>query len=424
LKLEFLGAAREVGRSCVRVTTGELELLLDAGIKFAGRETAFPTPEPLHADAVVVSHCHLDHSGFLPRFFSSNNSKTPYMCTPPSEPLISFLLEDTIKIMESKKQKPYFGVRDLRNLPRYCHAMGYRRPYEFFDGTELELLDAGHVLGSAQALIRPKGNEKPLLYSGDIKLVQSKMHLGADIPSDEIGTLLVESTYALREHPDRPTLEKQFCSDVRNALADGFSVLVPSFAVGRTQEMLMILRDNNIKAQVYLDGMAQSATQLAMDYSSYMRDARSFREAVKMVHFVSEEKRRRIGENSPCIIVATAGMLEGGPILSYIKRLSKTGKLKIFLTGFQVPGTNGRKLVETGVLRIDGKPFKVNAEVRTYDFSAHAGRDELFDYVEQINPEKVFCMHGEAESCFTFAEQLKQRGFDAIAPEPGSVHEV
>jgi len=95
-----LGAAREVGRSCVRVTTGELEILLDAGIKFAGRNTAYPEPEPLHADAVVVSHCHLDHSGFLPRFFSSNNRKTPYMCTPPSEPLINFLLQDTIKIME------------------------------------------------------------------------------------------------------------------------------------------------------------------------------------------------------------------------------------------------------------------------------------------------------------------------------------
>jgi putative mRNA 3-end processing factor len=424
LRLEFLGAAREVGRSCVRVQAGEIELLIDAGIKFAGRDTEFPQPMPLRADAVVVSHCHLDHSGYLPRFFASNNRKTPYMCTPPSDPLISFLLEDTIRIMESKRQRPYFGTRDLHNLARYCHPMAYRRPYEFFDGTQVEFLDAGHVLGSAQVLVRPRGRRKPLLYSGDVKMAQSKMHSGADLPSDEIGALVVESTYALREHPDRPALERQFCADVRNALSDGFSVLVPSFAVGRAQELLMILRDNRVRAQVYLDGMAQSATQLAMEYPSYMRDARSFREAVKMVHFVSEAKRRRLGEHSPCVIIATAGMLEGGPILSYVKRLSRTGRLKIFLTGFQVPGTNGRKLLETGVMRIDGRPFKVSSEVRMYDFSAHAGRDELFEYVEQANPEKVFCIHGEPESCVSFAEELKQRGFDAVAPEPQSAHEA
>lgn len=418
LKLNFLGAAREVGRSCIRVQAGEVDILLDAGVKMEGRIVRFPSPTPRSADAVVVTHCHLDHMGFLPAFFSSNPRKAPFLCSPPTEPLISLLLADSLKISQSKRQKPYFSPQDLRKLPRYAHCMMYRKPYEFFDGTQVALLDAGHVLGSAQALVTPPKSSGglPLLYSGDIKMLPSRMHSGADIPDCEVGALLVESTYANREHPDRPALERKFCNELKKAFSEGYSVLIPAFAVGRSQEILMILRENGVNVPTYLDGMAQKATQIALDYSSYLRDGRTFRDAVKHVHFVSEKTRQRLGGNAPAVIIASAGMLEGGPILGYIQRLSRAGRLKIFLTGFQVPGTNGRRLMETGELILDGKRTRVNAEVQFYDFSAHAGKAELYDYVRKVNPQKVFCIHGDEEACLDFAQNLQEEGFDAVAP--------
>src|SRR3989338_6476664 len=176
LKLEFLGGAREVGRSCIRVGIGKVSLLMDAGVKTENRVVRFPTPRPVSADAVIVSHCHLDHIGYLPVFFSRNEKKTPYFCTPPTEPLIEMLLEDSLRVFSNKGMEPYYSVRDMRMLPRYAHTMAYQRPYEFFDGTLVAFFDAGHVLGSAQVLLSPpKGEGKPLLYSGDVNPEPSQM---------------------------------------------------------------------------------------------------------------------------------------------------------------------------------------------------------------------------------------------------------
>jgi putative mRNA 3-end processing factor len=331
------------------------------------------------------------------------------------------LLEDSLRVYEHRNMRPYYTQKDLRNLSRHAHTMGYGRPFQFHDGTSVEFLDAGHVIGSAQALVTPPSStgEKPLLYTGDMKLWPTRMHLGAQIPHEDIGTLVIESTYAIKDHPPREELEGQFALGLREAVEEGCSVLVPTFAVGRAQEVLMAIYENKVHAQIYIDGMAQAVTQLVLDYPSYVRDDRSLRNAVKSAHFVSGMKREKIGANGPAIIVATAGMLEGGPILGYIQRLSRSGKLKVFLTGYQVAGTNGRLLLDKGLIRMNGKMSKINAEVQFFDFSAHSGRKELFSYVEKVNPEKVYTVHGEAESCIGFAKELSEEGFDATSPEVG-----
>ena len=418
MKLQFLGGAREVGRSCIHLQTKAVDTLLDCGIKMEQGDVKFPSPRPVSTDAIVVTHCHLDHSGFLPAFFETSSKRTPYLCTPPTEPLVAMLLEDSLRIYENKRKPAYFQAGTLRHMEKFCHVMGYKKPYELFDGSQIELFDAGHVLGSAQVLFSPPENEgKPLLYTGDMHLNPSRMHNGADAPDCGIGTLIIESTYADREHPDRLTLERKFCKELVTAYQDGFSVLIPAFAVGRAQELLMILSENDVKVPVYLDGMAQAATELTMEFSSYIRDGRGFREAVRKAHFVSEERRRQLGNDSPAVIIATAGMLEGGPILGYLSRLSKKGKLKVFITGYQLPGTNGRRLLDSGFINLNGKPFKVDADVQVFDFSAHSGKAELFEYVRQVAPEKVFCVHGDEAVAVGFAQELAENdGFDAVAP--------
>jgi putative mRNA 3-end processing factor len=368
----------------------------------------------------------MDHMGYLPAHMRADERRTPYFCTPPTEPLMALLLQDALKISSQKKQEPHFSQADLRRMHRRAHALGYGQPFEFFDGTKVELLDAGHVLGSAQALVTPpkSSGELPLLYSGDLKLLPSRMHEGARLPSEHVGTLVVESTYADREHPPRKELERQFCSELKKCVEEGRTALVASFAVGRPQELVMVLHENNVNLPVYLDGMAQAATKLAAEYPSYVRDSSSFSRALSRAHFVSEQKRPKLGAHEPAVIITTAGMLEGGPALGYIKRLHNSGRLKVFLTGYQIEGTNGRRLLDKGVLRLDGEEVKLGCEVQFFDFSAHSGKSELFDYVRAVNPQKVFCVHGEGPVCEGFALHLEEGGFDAVAPELGSSFEA
>ncbi|MFH1200491.1 MAG: MBL fold metallo-hydrolase [Candidatus Micrarchaeota archaeon] len=416
MELHFLGGAREVGRSTVMATSGQLRVLFDCGVK-TGKQPQFPLLEDAkRPHAVALSHAHLDHSGYIPALF--RHQALPVVCTFPTIPLTDILLEDTIKIAAQDRKPAYFSRADLKKMQRHAVAVPYGKEYEFFNGDSVTLIDAGHILGSAQILFKTR--DASVLYTGDFNKVKTATQPPAAVPKERVDVLVTESTYGSEDHPDRKTLVKRFCKEVKDALAQGKAALLPCFAVGRTQELLQILFENGLADRLYLDGMGRATSEVARSFPSYMRDCQTFDKALCKAKAVEDSTGRKSAAKAGNIIVTTAGMMEGGPVLNYLERFVKTGtKAKVFLTGYQVPGTNGRRLLEEGKVYSNGRTLEFPGEVSFYDFSAHCGRKELIQHAKDVNPAKILCMHGDEGKIDAFVASLRAEGFDASAPALG-----
>ncbi len=412
----FRGACREIGRSCVEIQENGYRVLLDAGIKV--HDHAEPVEVPEGIDAIILSHAHLDHSGVLPVL--SRREAAPVFCTFPTIPLAMLLLEDSEKVAMKRKQAPVFSKSDVRALGKNIVPVPYEKKHFLASGVSFELLDAGHIAGSS--IISLEAGGKSIVYTGDYKLSPTRMHSGAVLP-EKADALVLESTYAEKGMPERKKLEKEFCAAVRDAVESGFTALVPCFAVGRTQEVLQVLHAGGISG-AWVDGMGKEVCSILSQYPSYLRNAKAFAHALEATNFVETKKQRKRLLEGPGVVIATAGMLDGGPALNYLLELNRKGNGRVFFTGFQVEGTNGRRLLEEGVVNAGGRKIKINLAAELFNFSAHASREDLWKTIETLSPEKVFCVHGDAPACIAFAEELKENGFDAHAPKAGEEFEV
>jgi putative mRNA 3-end processing factor len=223
-----------------------------------------------------------------------------------------------------------------------------------------------------------------LLYTGDYKTTDSRLLKKADIALPKVDTLITESTYAYRDHPDRKSQEMQLVETIKNTLAVDGICLVAGFAVGRLDEILLTLDSYGIDYPVYIDGMAKKAITIINQQKSLMKEPNALDKALKKAEYVADERMRRKIIREPCVILTTSGMLSGGPIVYYIKKLYDKPDCSIVLTGFQVEGTSGKVLLETGKfinkeLNLDLKMF-----VKRLDFSAHLGRTDLFKFIEKV----------------------------------------
>ena len=410
MELDFLGAAGEVGRSSVLLSTDQ-NILFDCGLKIHNKSDPhlYPTPSPLPLDVCVVSHPHLDHVGYLPSIFEHGSPKV--IATPPTKEIGELLLLDSAKIIiEQYGTLPYKRSSHKKAMESF-RVQGYHQPTVMGEST-LTLYDAGHIPGSAQALVEYQG--KKVLYSGDFKLSETRMHKPAEIVPD-VDVLITESTYANRDHPVRADLEVQLAQRAKEVISNGGHLLLPAFAVGRTQELISILKSQDPELPIWVDGMGVEASRIVAGYPSYIKDARHFRQSMESVNIVREPRDRSRVLKEPCVIVSTAGMLQGGPAMGYL--LSLNDQSEIIFTGYCVEGTNGYNLLQNGYIEVDGEQVRPSIPIRYLDFSAHASRSELFEYVEKVNPDKVFCIHGDAANCTQFAEELKVEGFDAYAPK-------
>jgi len=425
MKLSFLGAARQVGKSCIHAQFNQVRLLMDSGLKIHdGNEP--PALRQHKFDAAIITHAHLDHSGSTPTLLHYGDA--PVFTVFPTIPLTNLLLEDSEKVALRNKKTLPFSKQDVKRLQKKFFGLPYEHEYEFYDGTRFTLKDAGHIPGSAQVFATD--GKKNLWYTGDFNYAQTRLHSPAVTPQEiEVDALVIESTYANRDHPPREQLEKIFCETVQNALNEGKTVLVPSFAVGRMQEIAMVLNENKnrVKGEVYFDGMGTSVNEIILDFPSYVRNPGALNAAIQRGRVVESKRERKQVTQKPCVIISSAGMIDGGPALSYLQALNNKGNGVVLLTGFQVPDTNGWRLVNGLPLRVNNgsRVEKIVLPFKHFDFSAHTGRTQLFEFVKRVNPKKVFCVHGDAEVCVQFARELEEDyGFDAVAPEEGQVYNI
>ncbi len=402
MKLLFHGAAREVGRSCIELRTRGERYLMDCGVKFVTR--GFKQPEGVFRvkklNGVFISHAHLDHTGALP-FFEHYGLRPPIFLTSQTLAITRILLRDSYKVAHVRHLHPAWNRTDLREVRRDARLVEMDRWYRH-GSLKFLFLNAGHIPGSAMILIEAEG--KRFLYTGDVNtrttnLMEPARFALAAREHGPIHALITESTYGHRLLPPRAELEREFLATIKRVLRRGGSVLVPVFALGRAQEVLLMLAKERWPCPVYFDGMCQKVTRAIINRHPPFVNTSGLRAAFQRVTLVRGHGQRRLArEEHPAIYVTTSGMMQGGPAIDYLKALWHDERHAVLLMGFQVHGTNGYRLLEEGWLTINGWKTIVKCEVRKFDFSGHADSDDLKRALWDLNPRHVIFQHGDEES--------------------------
>ncbi|MBS3060423.1 MAG: MBL fold metallo-hydrolase [DPANN group archaeon] len=405
MKITFLGAARDIGRSGFLVQDQNARIVLDYGIALKADKPLYPLPVKGFIDAAVLSHSHLDHCGALPVLYK--NSEVPCYMTPPTMALASLLIKDAMKVNDSKGLPLPYSDTHFKRMMRNVQPINCGKPHPIANGVTLEFNDAGHIPGAAMCLLKTKSHN--LLYTGDFKLQDTNMHSAAYSDYKGVDVLMTETTYGTREHPDREEQEKKYVNLVKETLEQNGNVLLPAFGVGRSTEIIMILRKHGVEAPIYMDGMAKEAAEIAMDFPDYVRDYDAFYRDMMSVDFIQDFSERKRIFNRPGVVVAPAGMLQGGHMKNYVLRLNKINKPKALLfSGYQAEGTPGRNLQDYGKLIIDKVQIDVSKfTIGYFDFSAHAGLSDLQRFVKKVKPKLVISIHGEPESTKSFSEWVE-----------------
>ncbi|MBP1921403.1 putative mRNA 3-end processing factor [Halorubrum alkaliphilum] len=411
MEVEFLGGAREVGRSAVLIDDA---LLIDYGLLTAD-PPQYPIRDP-EPDAVVVSHGHLDHVGAVPALLKGDRRPAVHW-TPPTAELARTLARDTLKLHGNSPLCP-FSSEHVARLGEVEERHAYRESFDVAGGIEGEgyavtLFNAGHIPGSAHVLV--DDGDTRLLYTGDFHTDDQRLVSGT-MARPDADVVICEATYADVTHEERAAVERRWAERVKTTIWEGGTVVAPAFAIGRTQELMCVADANDLTP--YVDGMGIEVTRMLRHHPEFLRDPGAFRRAKGAARFVTgrDGQRERIAADN-ALIVTTSGMLAGGPVHSYLPEIRGSPTNAITLTGYQVEGTPGRELQEHGRLAINGTVRPVSARVESFDFSAHADREGLESFLDSYRDARVLVNHGDR--CAAFAADLRADGYTASAPELG-----
>ena len=418
MQVGFLGGAREVGRIGITVKSQKSKIVLDYGVML-DREPGFPMHvPPKELDAVVLTHSHLDHSGAIPIFYI--NDKKPLITNKLNLELTQVLIQDFIHLSSYYLPFEYLELNTMMHNSKHID-FGVE---ETVGDMKIKLFDAGHTPGSAQVQVEADG--KKILFTGDYNMEDSKMLKGATMDYGDFDAVITESTYASEDHTLRPELEKSFVEAATEVVERGGTVLVPAFGVGRAQEIACVLSANHFEYPIVLDGMAREASRIMMNYKEFLRDPKLFMNAMHSLDWVDGWRDRRRAAKDPGVVISPAGMLKGGPSQFYVSKIAKKASNAIFLVSYQIPGTPGKQLMDTGVTLVDGKVRKVKSQYRHFDFSSHCGESQLKEGLRRLGGKpKVFCVHGAEGNCELFANWAKtELGLDAVAPRTGETYEI
>ncbi len=407
MKINFLGGVSEVGPLSMVMEYKGTTFIFDHGMLPAD-PPEYPMRPPM-VDFVMLSHSHLDHCGMLPTLVRTYG--VPILSTHPTIEVAELLLYDSLKIAEIEGYPLFFDKSDIKKTKAAFDMVGYNSKRDI-GGMEIEIHSAGHIPGSAMFELR---GDKTTLFSGDINTKNTRLQWGAH--PVKCDTLIMETTYGGQDHPDRAETEKDLLDTVDDTLSKGGQAIIPVFAVGRTQEILMLLDEGDY--DIWYDGMGRTVNRIYLNHEGFLRSPDALRRAVNNANQVHSYKMRKKAMDAE-VIVSTSGMVSGGPVLNYILNKRKDKNSSILLTGYQVPGTNGDMLLEKGAIQDRGATIPIDCEVKRYDFSAHAGHSELLEFARGCDPEDIVLMHGDSRELV--AEDLSE--FNVHIPKEGEVLEL
>jgi len=408
-EITLLGGSREVGRMGIVVDNGKQRLLMEYGVNVEHMDVPLKPEMPI--EAVLLSHAHLDHSGNIPSLYSHGWRGRVY-ATPATFEISNMLLKDSLKVQKIKGIQPKYNHGDVAAMDHRGIDVRFGKT-KHLKTADITFNNAGHVPGSASILIETEG--KRILYTGDTKFEDTMLMSKAFSDFKDIDTLITESTYSYKNHPPRQETAKRIRDMIKTTIQGGGSVILPCFAVGRTQEMLLIVSD--LGYPVYVDGMGIGATRYALMHPESIKDHARLNKAFGKANKIRTHQKRKEALRKPGIIITTAGMLNGGPVHFYLRKLMDRPDCTMIMNGFQVPGTVGRTLLDTGRYVFEGLDVKPKIRTEFMDLSAHCGRDNLIDFIKKVNPGKTVLVHGEHTE--EFAKELGGLGINATAPSNG-----
>lgn len=463
MQVEFHGAVRTVTGSQHLIGVNGHKILLDCGLFQGSRKESYKRNQKLpynaaEVDVLILSHAHIDHSGNIPNLVKSGFTGD-IICTYATRDLCSIMLRDSAKIqgydieyLNRKRHRnglpllePYYTMEDVVESLKLFIGIGYDRRYHVMPGVDLTFYDAGHILGSAIVALDIEDEETKrhvrLVFSGDLGRPDRAI-LRDPTFIDEADFLLVESTYGNREHEPAPETLGKLETVVNETCSRGGKLIVPSFAVGRTQELVYglhkLVRDRDIspKLPVFVDSpLAIDATGIyrlhpeAYDQEVFdflASDVHSDPFGFDMMTYTrtTNQSKELNFLREPAVIISASGMCEAGRILHHLKNNIEDPRNTILIVGWQAPNTLGRRLVEKQPrVRILGEEYDLRAQVVTINgFSAHAGRSELLAWTDHINrrPAQAFVVHGEIDSSQALADGMRSQGYPEVhVPELG-----
>jgi len=403
LRVRILGGGREVGRAAVSVSSGDSRqsLLLDYGVNFDEEDKPrFPEHvKPSEVAGLVLTHAHLDHVGAAPMLHVT--SRVPTVATALTKRLCEIMIKDFIKI--SGYYLPYEEV-DLHNMIDSISDYSYESEAQLGD-YRIKLFNAGHIPGSSMAYVEV--GESVVVYTGDVNTIDTRLVPRASVSGARADVVIIEATYGWIRHPPRELVEKEFLEAVKEVTDRGGNVLVPAFSLGRAQEILTLLYER-FGGSVFYDGMIRQIYEVFISYPEYINKYEELlksKEEFKPV--VRPSQRRKIVDGRGNVIVASAGMLKGGPAVYYLKKLAGDPLNAVFMVSYQAPGTPGRHLLEDGVPSEEVGPVK--ARVQWFDFSSHAGVDGLLEILKSFRDVKhVVVVHTSEKAGRFFTEKIKE----------------
>ncbi|RLF27529.1 MAG: beta-CASP ribonuclease aCPSF1 [Thermoplasmata archaeon] len=447
IRIVALGGFREVGRSCCMLHTQDSKILVDCGIDVSSENNGSPyihLPEvlPLETiDAVVITHAHLDHCGLVPLLYKYGYDG-PVYCTPPTRDLMTLLQMDYLKVAAADAKKVPYSSENIRNVIKHCITISYGDTTDITPDIRLTFHNAGHILGSSIAHFHIGEGLYNIAFTGDIKYERTWLFNPAVNHFPRVEAIVIESTYGGRDdyQPSRREATERIKDIAQQCLKKKGKLLIPVFAVGRSQEVMIVL-ENLMKNKeipevpVYLDGMIWEATAIHTAYPEYLNNklrSQIFQmgenpllsDIFKRVDSV-DTRQKILEDKDPCIVLATSGMMNGGPVMEYFKEWASNEKNTIVFVGYQAEGTLGRKIQRGSSeipLNISGNivSLKIKMNVETCDgFSGHSDRRQLITFINNMSPrpERIIFNHGEESKCVDISSVVhKKFNLNTAAP--------
>ncbi len=445
VRLTYLGAGRQVGRSCIFLQTPESRIILDCGIDVADEANAYPMLEAPEfnineLDAVIVSHSHIDHSGFVPYLFKYG-FKGPVYCTEPTRDIMSLLALDAVKIMRSEGREPLYTSEEIKEMVKHTICLDYEEVTDITPDVRLTFYNAGHVLGSAMVHLHVGNGLHNLLYTGDMKYGKSVMLSPAATQFPRLETLMIEATYGGKDNilPGKQEAYDYLREVITATLARKGKVLIPVLGLGRAQDIMIMIEElvrtqRMDKVKVFVDGMVWDITAIHTAYPEYLnsairkqifhKDNNPFLSDIFKEVASQKERQQLLEEEGSCIILATSGMLQGGPSVEYLKNLAGNANNSLIFSSYQGEGSLGRR-IQNGEREITFRHgqkqeiLQIKMDVHKLEISDHSDRRELINFVTHLSPrpKKVIMNHGENSRCLDLASSLhKMFKMETLAP--------